>query len=195
MILGGATEQDHRDYDVKGSSVSISIFEDRLEIVSPGKLIPPLKINSLEGRYSHRNKEICELFHRTKDMEKFGTGIGKMNSIMEDNGMRKPEFLQNGGFFDIIFYTKTEKELTEIFSSRSNTINLKDLGLNDRQIEALTLIINEDKSFSFNSYSQYFNISKRTAMRDLNNLSNQGLVSKFHKKGNKKYLFFANING
>ena len=182
----------HRDYDLVGSSVSISIFVDRVEITSPGNLIPPLKISSLEGRYSHRNEKICELFHRTKDMEKYGTGIGKMNTIMEKEGMKKPEFSQSGGFFDTIFYGRTEEELMEVLTTESSTINLKELGLNDRQIAALTLIVNEDKSFSINEYIEYFKVSKNTAIRDLNKLANKGLVYKLHSKHDKRQFVFAN---
>lgn len=184
----------HRDYDLVGSSVAVSIFVDRIEVMSVGNVVPPLKISSLEGRYSHRNEGICDLFHRTKDMEKYGTGIRKMNEIMENSGMKKPEFRQSGGFFDTIFYGRTEEELMEVLTTQSTTINLKELGLNDRQIAALTLIVNENKSFSFDSYSEHFNVSKRTAMRDLNSLSDDGLVSKSHKIDNKKYLFFSNVN-
>ncbi|KZX11264.1 ATP-binding protein [Methanobrevibacter curvatus] len=182
----------HRDYDLVGASVSISIFVDRIEITSPGNLIPPLKISSLEGRYSHRNGRICELFHRTKDMEKYGTGIGKMNTIMKDNGMKKPEFRQSGGFFDTIFYGRTEEELMEVIATQSNTINLKELGLNDRQIVALTLIVNEGYSFSINRYMEHFGVSKSTAIRDLNKLSNNGLVYKFHPKYDNKHFIFSN---
>ena len=184
----------HRDYDLVGSSIAVSIFVDRVEVMSVGNVVPPLKISSLEGRYSHRNEEICELFHRTKDMEKYGTGIRKMNEIMEDSGMRKPEFRQSGGFFDTIFYGRTEEELMEVLTTKSSTINLKELGLNDRQIAALTIIVNEGRSFSINVYMEYFSVSRATASKDLNFLLKQGLVSKHHPKNNKKITFFRRNN-
>lgn len=40
-----------------------------------------------------------------------------MNTIMKDNGMKKPEFRQSGGFFDTIFYAHTEKELMEVLTT------------------------------------------------------------------------------
>jgi len=125
-------------------------------------------------------------------MEKYGTGIGKMNTIMEDNGMRKPEFRQSGGFFDTIFYGRTEEELMEVLTTESTTINLKELGLNDRQIAALTLIVNENKIFSINEYIEYFKVSRNTAIRDLNKLANKGLVYKLHSKYDKRQFIYSN---
>ena len=125
-------------------------------------------------------------------MEKYGTGIGKMNTIMEKEGMKKPEFSQSGGFFDTIFYGRTEEELMEVLTTESSTINLKELGLNDRQIAALTLIVNEDKSFTIKEYIEYFKVSKNTAIRDLNKLANKGLVYKLHSKHDKRQFVFAN---
>ena len=127
-------------------------------------------------------------------MEKYGTGIGKMNTIMEEEGMKKPKFRQSGGFFDTIFYGRTEKELMEVLTTQSTAINLKELGLNDRQIAALTLIVNENESFSTNRYMEHFNVSRATASKDLNHLLKQGFVSKYHPEYNKKITFFVRNN-
>jgi ATP-dependent DNA helicase RecG len=65
----------HRDYLREGANVQIDIFDDRIEVTSPGGLLPGLNIKKLEGSHETRNKKICEIFHETKDMERFGTGI------------------------------------------------------------------------------------------------------------------------
>lgn len=75
----------HRDYLRRGAPIMISIFDDRIEISSPGGLLPGLNIKNLEGHHETRNKKICEIFHETKDMERFGTGIGKMKRLMKNH--------------------------------------------------------------------------------------------------------------
>jgi ATP-dependent DNA helicase RecG len=55
-----------------------SIFENRIEILSPGSLLPGINIKNLKGQHAARNELICKIFHETKDMERFGTCIEKM---------------------------------------------------------------------------------------------------------------------
>jgi ATP-dependent DNA helicase RecG len=47
---------------------------------------------------------------------------------------------------------------------------LKELGLNDRQIKALELMVNEKVTFTNNMYQKEFKISRFTASRDLKEL-------------------------
>ena len=58
-----------------------------------------LKINNLEGKHVARNNLICNIFHETKDMERFGTGVRKMKRLMMEHGLKEPEFSEEGDFF------------------------------------------------------------------------------------------------
>jgi predicted HTH transcriptional regulator len=178
----------HRNYDFVGTSVSIFIFSDRIEITSPGRSL--VEITVIEETFAHRNTKICDLFQRTHDMEKFGTGIKKMNEIMSKNKMKNPLFKNLDEFFRTTFYGRSEEELMKIMVDKSNSINLKDLGLKDRQISALTLMVNNKISFSLKEYEKYFNVSRYTASRDLNDLFEKGLIFKNNSKNDKKVLIF-----
>ncbi|MDR3222140.1 MAG: DeoR family transcriptional regulator [Methanobrevibacter sp.] len=182
----------HRDYKIKYSSISVFIFKDRIEITSPGKLIPPVTINSIqknESYYAHRNKKICELFHRINLMEQYGTGISKIQSTMEQNGLKKAKFKEGEQLFKTIFYGHEYN--SKKVSKSKNTINLKELGLNSRQIKALELILNDSKLFTTTEYGGYFNVSPRTALRDLNKLVDEGFIFKYYSNGNKKNGFYG----
>ena len=76
-----------------------SIYDDRVEISSHSSLVSGLFINDLEDKHKTRNDAICEIFKLTKDMETFGTGIGKMKDFMRDHGLKEPEFRLEGDFF------------------------------------------------------------------------------------------------
>lgn len=66
----------HRRFDVN-SSVQISMFDDRVEITSPGGLPPGItRVAYIYGQISIiRNVTIAEVFYRIGLIEKFGTGI------------------------------------------------------------------------------------------------------------------------
>ncbi len=71
----------HRDYLVMGSEIHIDMFDDRLEITSPGgmyagKAIQECNINEIDS--VRRNPIVADLFHRMKYMERRGSGLKKI---------------------------------------------------------------------------------------------------------------------
>ena len=181
----------HRDYTYRWSPIMFSIFDDRIEVSSPGSLLPGLNIKSLEGHHATRNKIICDIFHETKDMEKFGTGIGKMKRLMKEHGLSKPEFKEEGDFFVVKFYGPGDKILDLVPSiPKERQIDLRELGLNERQIEALRLMVNEGKIMTNRQYRKIFKITDRTTLRDLDFLLKKGLVK---KEGFKKDAIYKAI--
>lgn len=71
----------HRDYLVMGSEVHIDMYDDRLEIYSPGGMyrgipIQDCKLSEIDS--VRRNPVIADLFHRMKFMERRGSGIKKI---------------------------------------------------------------------------------------------------------------------
>jgi predicted HTH transcriptional regulator len=71
----------HRDYMIKGSEIHVDMYDDRLEIVSPGgmpdgKRIQDLNFDDISS--IRRNPMICDLFSRLKLMERRGSGLRKI---------------------------------------------------------------------------------------------------------------------
>ena len=54
----------HRDYSMRGSKIRLSMFEDRLEIQSPGSLPNNLTVDSMETRQATRNEALTSVFGR-----------------------------------------------------------------------------------------------------------------------------------
>jgi len=175
----------HRDYNISSMSIMFSIYPDRIEIISPGKLLPPATLEDLGKIPVHRNPKICELFRETKDMERRATGILKMKRIMEEHGLKQPKFEEIGDIFKVTFYgPKSMKDLL----NDEKTVNLKELGLNNRQISALEHMTINNKIFTVYSYIELFNVSRATALRDLNNLVKLDLV-KTQKNGRQSEFY------
>ena len=73
----------HRDYGFSGST-QINIYEDRIEFVSLGGLVPGLTKEAIRiGVSQSRNERLAALFYRMKLIEAYGTGIGKIFSSYE----------------------------------------------------------------------------------------------------------------
>ena len=82
----------HRVWDIN-AQIRISMFDDRIEIVSPGGLPDGISEKEyLEGRISVlRNPILANVFHRLDLIEKFGTGIKRIIQCYADS-QSKPSF-------------------------------------------------------------------------------------------------------
>lgn len=75
----------HKDYGY-GSSTLISIFDDRIEILTVGGLVKGLtKDDIMIGTSILRNKKLANVFYRLKWIEAYGTGIIKMNEAYKES--------------------------------------------------------------------------------------------------------------
>ncbi len=71
----------HRDYSILGSDIKVAIFDDMLEITSPGPLPDTLALEELgTGRSEIRNRVLAPIFKDLKLIEAWGTGIQRMRS-------------------------------------------------------------------------------------------------------------------
>jgi ATP-dependent DNA helicase RecG len=69
----------HRDYSILGSDIKIAIFDDMLEVTSPGTLMSSVSPDSLENTSSEiRNRVIAPIFKDCKLIEQWGSGFRKV---------------------------------------------------------------------------------------------------------------------
>ncbi len=80
----------HRDYGINGATL-ISIFDDRIELVTIGGLVRGISFNDiLLGVSVLRNQHLANVFYRLKLIEAYGTGILKINECYAEYE-RKPQ--------------------------------------------------------------------------------------------------------
>ena len=175
----------HRDWETRREAVQVNIFDDRIEVHSPGE--PLLPLDQLEGAHATRNDHLCYLFKDIGEMEQYGTGIAKMRYLMQEHGLKQPCFEKQGPIFKVTFYGPGERIL-DLFSDPTKRIDLRSLGLNARQIEAMRILRNQSKAINNTEYRQLFGVSDRTALRDLNGLIKLGLVSRVGRGPQSIYI-------
>lgn len=176
----------HRDYKLTGGCITFYIYDDRIEIVSPGKLLYPLTVETLgiDIVPRHRNKNICKIFEKTKYMEHIGTGITRMRREMGEFNLPEPEFI-NDYYFKVILRGPNGKLILP--KNLSTHVNFNGLQLNERQISALEKMNVEKMEFTYKSYAKLFNISLTTSKRDLTDLFQKKLISRKKIKNALQY--------
>ena len=177
----------HRNYTLTGGAITFYIYDDRIEITSPGKLPSPLTVETLgiDIVPRHRNKNICSIFEKTKYMEHIGTGITRMKRQMEEFNLPEPEF-KNDGYFQVILRGPNGKLILP--KNFVKHVNFNGLQLNKRQTSALEKMNVEKVEFTHKSYAKLFDISLATSKRDLLDLSKKDLVYK--KKVKNSYVYY-----
>jgi len=167
----------HRDYS-SNANVQVRIFDDRLEIWNPGNLPKGLTVDKLKGKHESKpkNKLIAKCFFLIKYIEHWGTGTNRMIEWCLKYGLPEPEFEDTETSFIV---TMRKDIYTEEY--------LKKMNLNERQIKAVNYV-KEKKEISRKKYEKLNNVSKRTAIRDLNELIDKNILKAVGVTDNKKYL-------
>lgn len=98
----------HRDYSFSGSNI-INIYEDRIEFISLGGLVPELELDSIFlGVSQSRNPHLASLFYRMHLIESYGTGISKIQRSYK-NELQQPLFETAKGVFRVTLPNQNEK--------------------------------------------------------------------------------------
>ena len=96
----------HRSYLSPGS-IQVAIYDDRLEVTSPGRLSPDLTIEQLiEGNSRVRNIAIGAAFQYMHIIEKWGSGIPRVFEDARMYGLGDPEIKDFGTSFRISLHRK-----------------------------------------------------------------------------------------
>lgn len=89
----------HRDYSIPGGAVSVSIFDDRLEIASTGTLPFGLTVEDLLREHTSRprNPLLADIFYRRGLIERWGRGTQKIVELCVEAGHPEPQFEERAG--------------------------------------------------------------------------------------------------
>jgi predicted HTH transcriptional regulator len=96
----------HADYSQRGAPIRIALYDDRLEIESPGLLAFGLIVDDLTHGISRlRNRVIGRVLHELRLIEQWGSGIPRMEAACQDAGLAPPELEEIGQRFRVTLRT------------------------------------------------------------------------------------------
>lgn len=123
----------HRDYQ-SSASISLAVFDDRVEIWNNGNLPSMLKIQDLKKQHESypRNELIASTFYQRGWIENWGTGTTRMLELCKENDVPEPVFKEHSGGLTVVFRFK--EPMGGVSKTPPKTI------LNTRQEEILVLL-------------------------------------------------------
>lgn len=176
----------HRDYSLTGIGIEVDLFDDRLEVRSPGELVTPVTIERLQSGervHASRNPYITRVLTDYGYMRDRGEGIPRMREVMEEEGLRPPEFRIEGGCFVVTLYS------TPVYSEE--TIRwlkqFEDRGLSRNQKRLLAYAHERADHFTSKEYQKLVNIDPYIASQDIRDLVRKGIV-RLQKPRGREYV-------
>lgn len=96
----------HQDFTIRGCGPMIEIFDDRIEISNPGKLLPSKSIDRLiRATPESRNEILSSAFRRFNICEERGSGLEKTVTAIELFGLPPIRFEELENSFRVTIYS------------------------------------------------------------------------------------------
>lgn len=170
----------HRTY--MGAPIQIRVYDDKINFWNEGMLPEGLTFEALKGFHASqpRNILLADVCFMGGFIDSWGRGTLKIFDACKEAGLPEPEIKEfQGGF------------LVTLFKDNLTDEQLIKLGLNERQLKAV-LFIKEKGRITNKEYQEINETSDRTALRDLENLTELNiLVKEGEKKGTAYKLKFG----
>lgn len=152
----------HADYSLKGSTITIAIFDDRMEITNPGGLVFNQTIaKALCGSSIIRNRVIAHTFRELNIIERWGSGLQRMIQACAQRGLQLPKFEEQDNQFRVTLYSNLE--------SKAN-LSKEDNDFID--------YLKKEKKLNTKEAAEFWKIAPRNALVRLKRLVDIGLIGK-----------------
>ena len=122
----------HRSY-LEPNDIQVALYDNRLEITSPGMLLSGVNIKRMKEGYSKlRNRAIASVFAYINIIEKWGSGIPRIMNEMREYGLQEPEFIPFENDFRVNLYrkgyntAKTTQGSTQDKTNTTQTVSKKE---------------------------------------------------------------------
>ena len=168
----------HRNYAISGEHTKIFIYDDRMEILSPGDLPGIVTINNIKEKRYARNPIISRTLTELGVVRELNEGVSRIYREMSDLFLEDPIYIEDkGSSLKLVL-----KNNIVMRSKRKNELLLKDNNINQKWKE---LNIIEQKTIQFifdkgdvmtHQIAEYIERDRKTAQRILKKLENEGLI-------------------
>ena len=170
----------HRDYAVIGSEIHIDIYDDRIEIYSPGGMFDGSFIqeqNIMEISSLRRNPIIADLFNRIHLMERRGSGLKKIISSYKNaiNYTQEKE----------VEFKSTQKDFKVILKNLNYKVAIKS---QDEQLEKILEYIKKYNNCKTSDIENLLSVKSSRARKLLSILVSEKKIQALGQNKNRYYV-------
>lgn len=176
----------HRDYSFSASAL-ISIYDDRIEFVSIGGLMPGIDLEDIMAGISVcRNQNLANVFYRLHLIEAYGTGLTKIMEAYEETS-EKPVISTTKNSFKITLPNVNAKYETKAVSEPiENSLSAPVLKIDNNEQRVLSYV-REHGAITRPEAEELLDTSASTASRLIKKMVKAGLLLPHGKARSTRY--------
>ena len=177
----------HRDYSLTGKDVKVAIYDDMVEITSPGLLPPSIDYAAMESRQSDaRNKVIAPIFKRLGIIDQWGNGLKLIADELKEYPNIKLRWKEIGLSFQVQFVNMNINSNTgthlgiDVGNVGIDVGNVGiDVGVGTSDNEILLIeLIRQNSKITVKEIADTLKLSKRQCERIIADLKHRGILSR-----------------
>ena len=162
----------HRDYSFRASTL-ISMYEDRIEFVSIGGLLPGLELDDLMmGVSVCRNPHLANVFYSLQLIEAYGTGMKKIMGAYADAPVQPKIATTNNAFKIILPNVNAVPKTVETPKEIEKTV----VSVSDSNEEKVLRFLTEHQVITRKETQALLDVSQSTAGRILKAMVDSGQI-------------------
>ena len=171
----------HRDYSVRGESIRILVFSDRIQVYSPGRLPGHVTVENIVQERFSRNPVIVQVLADLGFIERLGYGIDRMLRLLEKAGQPAPHFEETAAGFRVTLSRQAEVPLVAASPWTQ-------LDLSPRQTLALQYVVDHRRITNREYQRLCPDVSAETIRRDLSDLVHKDILLQIGRKRATYYI-------
>jgi len=173
----------HREYTRLGAEVCIDIYDDRLEVTSPGSMMSGMIIDKEVDDVvasERRNPVLADIFARMKFMERRGSGLKKItdntNALFND-GKNHVEFFSDRNYFKVTIHNALYgKEIGD----KPNVTDVTKTDMEEVIIEQIKL----NPKVTVDQLAEKLQVNRRTILRCITLMKQKGTIKRIGSSRN-----------
>lgn len=180
MIVNAVCHRNFRDE----SCVQVSVYDNRVEVLSPGGLYNGLTFEeATNGHSKFRNRAIANVFNQIGFVEGWGTGLKRIRDDAKEYGLPEPEFIEMPQTIIVNLYRDPlEFEVNNNNDLKGKSINFVDINnhfaknkLNKMQAQIIYLMT-KDNTISALQIAEQLNVTVRAVEINIKIMREKGFL-------------------
>ena len=156
----------HRAYNGNNSPIKFYEYSDRIEIDNPGNLYGKVNLENFPNETDYRNPNIAEIMLNLGYVNRFGSGVNTVSTLLEENKSNPAEFLL--GDYTTFKVIVQNADVIESGTDGTDKISRED---------AIVNLMRKNKRISIKEISAQLNIPRRTLFRIIDALKTSNRIT------------------
>ncbi|MEG2543711.1 MAG: ATP-binding protein [Longicatena sp.] len=129
----------HRDYSLRGDHIRVSMYDDRLEIFSPGKLANIVSLNNMTNTRYSRNPRIARVLCEFGWVKELNEGVKRIYDEMQLYYLKAPQYSEpyNNSVLLVLENSITSRHMRKSDKLLSNGQELNFENLNEYELKII----------------------------------------------------------